>query len=261
MSVSSIEVLFMQVADDCIAGKITKEQAFQRLEIRYQSVYKDIKKELGEDHIGFCFCVPCDFKKWVNICDGVERNKPHDSKWKNSHKIIQNVIDKVTANYRDILGLEDWESKADDEVWQEVHQIQNICRENREVKELYKKYEAKIKALPEVIHQQTIEHLDIPEKVQAAIEKTLAILVKEGLIKVIKLKTGQNEYRITTTVPKIKRILEVKKNEGEIMLPDIKGIDEFLIKHIKNKNGDTLKDAIRTNKNREKKKHEKCKTQ
>ena len=146
MSVSSTEMRFVQVVDDYIAGKMTKEQTLELLKSRYEAVHKDIRKELGEDHISFCCYVPCEFEEWIEICDGAERNKPLPDRLNNG-KIIQNVIDKVTANYRDVLKLENWESKADCEIWQEVHHIQSLCRENREITEYYEKYVLEIKSI------------------------------------------------------------------------------------------------------------------
>jgi hypothetical protein len=159
MSITSTELLFHQLADGCITGKKSKEQALQQLLIIYNSVYKDIKKELGEDHISFCCYVPCKFDKWIKICDGAERNKSRDSKWMTSHNIIQKVIEKVTAKYKEnvLAELDKAESVATSDVMKEVNDIQNMCRENRRLKELYKIYKTKIENMPEKL--QTLDRM------------------------------------------------------------------------------------------------------
>jgi hypothetical protein len=253
MSVSSTEIIFVQVVDDCIVGKITKKQALELLKSRYESVYKNIKKELGEDHISFCCYVPCEFEDWIEICDRAERNKPLSDRLENG-KIIQNVIDKVTTNYREVLELENWESKADNEVWQEVHQIQNLCRENREIAEYYEKCVDKIMALQAddvSLPQLVSEEAKSPEWIKNQIQKTLDILCIDKYIETFTRKDGSIEYRINETTTKIQETLKAKKMINQILLPEINDIDDFIINHLRSGVGNSLKDAMRTKKNRE----------
>jgi hypothetical protein len=178
------EASFNQVLEDYISGKIIKEQALELLESRYKSAYLDIKQEFGKDRQSFCCYVPCDFEKWIEICDGAERNKPFPER-KNYEDKIQRVIEKYAAE----CGKNDLESgDCVAEVYSEVHQIHNWCRENREITELYDKYRAKIEVLPGAIQQQTTKQIDTPDKIQTEIDRTIALLLKEKYIKVAKIK-------------------------------------------------------------------------
>jgi len=135
-----VEASFNQVLEDCISGKLIKEQALKLLENKYKSAYVDIKQKFGKDRQSFCCYVPCDFEEWIEICDDTERNKPFHER-KHSDAKIQRVINKYTAECKKN------ELKSKDciiDVYSEVHQIQNWCRENRETKELYEKYKAEI---------------------------------------------------------------------------------------------------------------------
>jgi hypothetical protein len=246
-----LEVSFNQVLEDYISGKLLKEQALELLENKYKTAYVDIKQKFGKDRQSFCCYIKYDFEKWIEICDGAERNKPFLERKYNDDK-IQRVIENYVAE----CNKNDLESgDCIGEVYSEVHQIQNWCRENQETKKLYEKYKAEIEALPETIYQKTTEYLDTPEKIQTEIGKTIAILLKKNYIKKVNTKTNNIEYRITDKVPKLIEFLKIKKNNGEIKLPEIKDIDDFLIKHVRNKKGDTLSDAIRVNKWRKEKKN------
>jgi len=135
-----VEVSFNQVLEDCISGKLLKEQALELLENKYKSAYVDIKQKFGKDRQSFCCYVPCDFEEWIKICDGAERSKSFSEKKHNNNK-IQKVIDEYTA----VCGKNELESESCIVgVYKEVYEIQNLCRENQETKELYEKYRAEI---------------------------------------------------------------------------------------------------------------------
>ncbi|MFP3089187.1 hypothetical protein LQZ21_02535 [Treponema sp. TIM-1] len=84
-----------------------------------------------------------------------------------------------------------------------------------------------------------------PETVQVEIDKTIAMLLKECLIKKVK-----NEYRITTLLSKIQATLKIKKMDNLITYPEIEEIDNFIITYLKSKKGNSLQDALRVEKNR-----------
>jgi len=141
-----VEASFNQVLEDCITGKLLKEQALELLDNKYKSAYVDIKQKFGKDRQSFCCYVPCDFEEWIKICDGAERNKSFSEKKHNNNK-IQKVIDEYTA----VCGKNELESeRCIVEVYKEVYEIQNLCRENQETKELYEKYKAEIKKIPDI---------------------------------------------------------------------------------------------------------------
>ena len=253
MAVSSTEVLFLQLVDNCIARKISKEQALQQLETLYKSIYKDIKNELGKDHISFyCYALyknnECDFDKWVEICDGAERSKPLRER-KYNEDIIQRVIDKYSAECkRNDLESGDCVSQ----VYSEVHQIQNICRENKELTELYEKYKAEIKTLQESKQPQIIEKLGDPQWVKKQTERTLKLLcLDEHIVEVIK-ENGTKDYHINSDAPTVQEFLKTRKELGIIELPEIDDIDIFMIREMKSPTGNPLNASIRMIKNRKK---------
>jgi hypothetical protein len=243
------EASFYQTLEDCISGKILKEQALELLKSKHKSALIDIKQKFGKDRQSLCCYVPCDFDEWIKICDGSERSKPFPER-KYKDDLIQRVIDKYAAECRK-NDLESGDCVS--EVYSEVNQIQNWCRENREITELYEKYKAEIQVLPETNHQQTGKQLDTPEKIQIEIDRTISILLKDNKIKGAKTKKGNIEYRISTLVPQLQTYLKMKKKNGIILLPEIENIDDFIIQYVKNKKGDSLYDAIRASNDRKKK--------
>jgi hypothetical protein len=162
--------VFQRVVEDYIAGQLSKEQALKLLESKYKSALINIKEAFGKDHQSFCCYVPCDFDQYIKICDGAERNKPMSECLvnNNSNKIIQKIIDKVAATYK----KSDLESgNVVVEVYQEVHQIQNWCRENRELTKWYEKYKTDIEATPDIPTPQV--NISQPNYIQDMIEKGL----------------------------------------------------------------------------------------
>jgi hypothetical protein len=151
---SSIAVVsFQKIVEDCIAGILSKERALKLLESKYKSSVIDIKEAFGEDFHSFCCYIRCDFDKYIKICDGAERNKPLYERLAYNN-VIQKVIEKVETAYKE-NGLESEDAVRD--VYQEVHQIQNWCRENRELEKWYEKCKADIEALPEMAAQNVQE--------------------------------------------------------------------------------------------------------
>jgi hypothetical protein len=165
--VSSAALSFQRIVEDCIAGQVLKERALKLLESKYKSALIDIKEAFGKDRQSFCHYVPCDFDQYIKICDSAERNKPMPERLVNDN-IIQKVIDKVTATYK----KNDLESgKVTVEVYQEVHQIQNWCRENDELTKWYEKCKSEIEGIPDTPQQK--ENTPQPKYIKDMIEKGL----------------------------------------------------------------------------------------
>jgi len=238
-----LEVSFNQVLEDCISGKLLKEQALELLESKYKTAYVDIKQKFGKDRQSFCCYTKYDFEKWIEICDGAERNKPLPER-KYNDDIIQRAIEKYAAECKK-GDLESGGCVV--EVYNEVHEIQNWCRENAETKELYEKYKAEIEKISEVIHQQITEAQDRAEKIKTETERTIAILLKADYIKKIKTTNGDIEYRKANTVKNIKEFLKLKKGNGTIIIPEINEIDAFMEEYLRNETGSSLYHAIRMN--------------
>jgi len=251
MSSTIIAGSFHSVLDDCINGKLSKKQGIKLLEQKYKSASKEIKEEFGEDSIGMSFCcyVPCDFNKWIDICDGAERNKPCDIKWKNSHNIIQKVIDKVTSKYlENMLGTpKNAEMEALNDVMSEVHNIQNLCRYNREITEIYKKYKAIINELPNI---STKQNKNTSQDIIQILLDYIPPKVKKHEGKKIKEKIFQDTYWITTSVPDVQSFLEGKQKSGEIIIDDIPAFINTYLRGIKG--GDPSRSYI-TEKSKKKK--------
>jgi len=227
MSIAPTEIRFVQIVDDCIAGKTIKKQALELLKNMYDSVYKNIKKEFGEDRVSLCCHGEYEFDAWIKICDGVERNKPRDSKWKTYHHQIQKVIN----NYEADCGKVDLESgDCAGEVFHEVHQIQNLCRENRELTELYEKYKAKIKNLPAIPKKQI---KNTPEDIIQILLNHIPPKVKQHEGKKVKDKTFPHTYWITTSIPDVESFLGEKQKSGEIVIDDIRGFIETYLRGTK----------------------------
>jgi hypothetical protein len=244
-SSSIAAVSFQKIVEDCIAGTLLKERALKLLESKYKSSVIDIKEALGEDFQSFCCYVPCDFDEYIKICDGAERNKPKSERLVND-KIIQKVIEKVTAAYK----KNDLESgKVVIEVYQEVHQIQNWCRENRELAKWYEKCKADIDALPDILSQ----------KVNVAknnIDMAIDLLIDYSYIKKIekrkiKDKIIPEEYWIITSVKDVMGFLEEKKRADKIHIGDIK---TFMKTKLKGKKGGSIANSFKTEKSKARKK-------
>jgi len=167
-----VEVGFNQVLEDCISGKLLKAQALELLENKYKTAYVDIKQKFGKDRQSFCCYTKYDFEKWIEICDGAERNKPLPER-KYNDDIIQRVIEKYAADCKK-NDLESGDCVG--EIYNEVHQIQNWCRENQETNELYEKYKVEIEALPEAIHQKATGQLPLTQN------KYITEMIEEGIL-------------------------------------------------------------------------------
>lgn len=248
--VSAVEILFHQILEDRIGKKYSKEQALELLKQRYELSCKDIRKELGDDAIGNSFCcyVPCKFEKWIKICNDAERNKPFSSKKLNARKTIQNVMDKVSSKYKENgLAGRKAESGAIADVSREVNQIQNLCRENSEISELYEKYKAEIKNIQQISEtpKPQLSEQITSDVVQREIERTLALLLKSSSVLRVK-----NNYCITKTVPQIWEELKTKKELGKIEIPEIDTIDNFICLYLRDQKGLSLDDAVRAARNR-----------
>ncbi|GHT64525.1 hypothetical protein FACS1894110_04350 [Spirochaetia bacterium] len=89
-----------------------------------------------------------------------------------------------------------------------------------------------------------------PETVQAEIDKTFAMLLMKSHVKYNKTK---DEYRITETIPKTKALLKTQYDLGKITIPEPDGISQFIATHLKDKDGQSLNDALKTLKSRERK--------
>ena len=233
---------FQQVVDDCISGKMSIGQGLQLLKNRYDSAYINIRQHFEEDRIGTSFCcyVPCDFDEWIKICDDTERNKPLSESLKSGGK-IQKAIDKYQAKCKK-SDLESGDCIV--EVYQEVHEIQNLCRQNKELTKWYEDCKAKIETLndtpinqkkntPKGIIRILLHH--IPPKVKKHEQK----FIKE-INKIV-----PEEYWILTSVKDVRFFLEEKQKSGEIEIDDIPG---FMKKYLKGKRGGYISASFRVEK-------------
>ncbi|MDR2941206.1 MAG: hypothetical protein LBV17_01250 [Treponema sp.] len=239
---------FQQVVDDYISGKKSKDQSLQLLEYRYKSASINIRQHFGEDRIGASYCcyVPCDFDEWIKICDDAERNRPLSERLRSSGK-IQTAINKYQAKCKK-NDLESGDCIV--EVNQEVHEIQNLCRQNRELTNWYEECKAKIEALSDILIKKKkntsreIIHIllyHIPPKVKKHEPK---------LIKKIN-KIIPAEYWILTSVEDVKFFLEGKQKSGEIEIDDIPG---FMKTYLKGKKGGDISASFRVEKHKNRKK-------
>lgn len=249
MSTLIVASSFQRIVEDCIAGEITKEKALKLLKNKYNSACINIKEALGIDHISFCCYVPCDLDEWIKVCDGAERHNHSPDRIDCDNK-IQYVIEKVSARYKDYdLNI----GNATGEVYAEVHQIQNFCRENREIEDLYKKSQDEIEGVSDNekmadVPQYILRPEETPENIQKEIERTIAILLKEQ--KIIKHKNNKDNsisYWIaeTETVSKIQCSLKAKLKSEEIIIPKNEHIDDFIKKHLRSQKGNPLSETVR----------------
>ena len=148
MAVLSTEVLFLQVIDDCIAGKTSKEQALIELKKKYDASIIDIEKELQEHFKYFAFheYIKLDIDEYIKICDKIENSQSAQER-EDYEKIIQIIIDRVKADC-DYYGhgqQGNSDITAILNVRNEVDKIRALCRKNRERTELFEKCKAEIK--------------------------------------------------------------------------------------------------------------------
>jgi hypothetical protein len=241
---------FQGILEDCIEGRISKEQALGLLKIKYDSAHINIKDTLGKDHISFCSYVPCEFNEWIKICDGAERHNPAPNRigWDNK---IQQVIDKVTAKYKE----NDLEyGKVFSEVYAEVHQIQNFCRENREIEGLYKECRVKIEKLPdnEKKADESLRLEGTSENTQNEIENVIKLLINTSKVvkrepRKIKDKTLPEEYWINTSVNDVLDFLTLNINVGTIKITEP---ITFMKTYLKGKKGGLISDSFKTEKSK-----------
>ena len=98
-----------------------------------------------------------------------------------------------------------------------------------------------------------LARLDNPQWLKEQTEHTIALLEAGKHIKKVKIKSGDIEYWLTTTMPEGRETIRAKINLNSITLPDVEGIDDFMITHFKSRKGNPLKDSRRSERNRKKK--------
>lgn len=93
------------------------------------------------------------------------------------------------------------------------------------------------------------------EQVEKEIEKTIALLLQNSLIRKEQKKVKDkvfNQYWLKENTPAILKFLEAETKKGTIRIGDYK---TFMIQHLKSQKGHTLRDTFKTAKNVKKRKN------
>jgi hypothetical protein len=156
-----------EIVKDYKDGKLTTEQALDKIGTKYNTSLIDIKKEMHDQFEIFQFYrkVPCDVDEYINACDRLE-NSPSPQERENYETIIQKIINGVKTDCDDVWGQgqDNSSSTAILNVRKEVDKIREFCRQNRETKELYEKYKAKIEAGPDTPEKSQTPSLSLPQE-------------------------------------------------------------------------------------------------
>ena len=248
-----VDKLYKAIVADYKAEKYSsQEEALSILESQYFFSFIEIKKEMSKDFETYPFYrwLTGEIDEYIRVCEKSETSLSSqmiDAVIKGVQKSDENGDDpEMMRSYDEIAKL----------VYLQVNKVYDLCCKNRETKKLYVKYRAEIEAMQDKgkidFPQNTSGQLDNPEQIQRQIDKTIGILLKENYIKRTKNKKGNIEYRITetTTTTEVIEALKTKKGMNVITLPEIKDAVNFVIKYLKSKNGNPIKDALRAKKQR-----------
>jgi hypothetical protein len=230
-------------------GRLTKEEAIVLLKTKYNFDKREVKENYqrmysGERHLDYQLnefveylkknyfgeiCDPVQFwltwKQWLN--DFFEHCLPKQTNNTNDKEILKKKIEEEMLNIWELLYLNSDKNTTTPDF---VRSILNIPSSQNK--------------------QQHIEEtVQTPEQAQQEKDKIYALLIQKQLIDKIK---GKSEYRLTesATIPAIFNTIKTKQQAGLIKITE-QDIYKFL-KTLKDKNGQTTKDAVNTLKSRNK---------
>jgi len=154
-----VDRLYREIVSDYKAGKyISQENALGILECQYIFSYIEIKEVMSKDFETYPFYLwgtIANIDEYIKVCE-----KSEISPSSKERDIYVGIIDEI------IKRIEKSDEEGDDPefmrsyneiaqlVYIQVEKVRNLCRKNRETKELYKKYKAEIENITE-IQQQT----------------------------------------------------------------------------------------------------------
>ena len=219
--------VFYGVLDTYITDDLTKEKALLLLQSKYHQLGEEIKDlslngyfveiDYG-DGLGY---IPVEFMKItgeVNYFYNITKDNigTADVKLESfSSPAVKRVVKSIGKTFDKLYGAKDTETQ--------------------------------IQKTPEIEKTPAIQSNDTPEKVQQEIDGTLALLMRKGLVKKYK-----DTYRMAenSTVPKIITELKVQIKLKNITTPSIDDIGNFIVAHIRDKDGvsiskDTVNKAIK----------------
>lgn len=270
MSTLLIEKL-LSIVNEYKDGKLSQSETLNKLENEYTSAISENKKnitEIMEKHAYYHF-IAGGRDALIKLFDN-SMNYTSETERKEYDIIFKRIVGEYLVTQLGLLPDYELEKINQEEldiasvdIYNERAEIANLCQEARIIKMNYDKIlteimniqhqkdEIKTEKSSVFSSQQISEQVKNPKWINEQIMRTLELLRTEKCLKKEK-KEDDIEYRKATTIRKLQLALKTKKEMGQIELPEVKEIDNFIRKYIRNEVGKQLNNAIRVQNNRTK---------
>jgi len=262
----------LSIVNEYKDGKLSQSETLNKLENEYTSAISENKKnitEIMEKHAYYHF-IAGGRDALIKLYDN-SMNYTSETERKEYDIIFKRIVGEYLVTQLGLLPDYELEKINQEEldiasvdIYNERAEIANLCQEARIIKMNYDKIlteimniqhqkdEIKTEKSSVFSSQQISEQVKNPKWINEQIMRTLELLYTEKHLTKKKKEDDDIEYRKATTIRKLQLALKTNKEMGQIELPEVKDIDNFIRKYIRNEVGKQLNNAIRVHNNRTK---------